>query len=307
VNNKSYEDKGKKLSPDGNDGPKGDNFGDLVKKFQEADVFYSVNIAELNNSGVNGQAILAVDNRGTDDPLDDTLTVFMGAKGLEPNQIHIQHIHGEDGKQAVTPPPSADTDGDGFIELAEGLPFYGPILLNLTSPQGSGIDGFPTAPEGSIFFTQTYHLHPAAGDTGHDGHAAGDVINDFADLNEYEIVLHGMTVGAVGAKPGEVDGTAGYKLVLPVASGVIQTLDDVSGVSALAHLKNEFGGHGYSDDWSPEASSGDDDWRGSMKEPWWNAWEAAWDANAYAGQGDAWKGEFWAKVAQDNYADCSIA
>jgi hypothetical protein len=306
MNNKSYENEGKKFPSDDSDGTKDINFGELAKKFQEADKFYSVDIKELNNSGVSAQAVLAVENYGTDDPLDDTLTVFLGATGLEPNQIHIQHIHGEDGTQAVTPPPSADTDDDGFIELAEGLPFYGGILLNLTSPQGSGLDGFPTAPDGSIFFTQTYHLHPASGDTGHDGHAAGDVINDFADLNEYEIVLHGMTVGAVGkGTEGEVNGTAEYKLVLPVASGVIQTLDDVSGVSALAHLKNEFGGHGYSDDWSPEASSGDDDWRGSMKEPWWNAWEAAWDANAYAGKGDAWMDKFWSEIAPSNY-DCSI-
>lgn len=41
-----------------------------------------------------------------------------------------------------------------------------------------------------------------------------------------EIVLHGMTVGAVGAgTSGEVDGTADYKGVLPVASGVIQAAD----------------------------------------------------------------------------------
>ena len=36
-----------------------------------------------------------------------------------------------------------------------------------------------------------------------------------------ELVIHGLTVpeGAGAGTPGEVDGTAGYKLVLPVASG----------------------------------------------------------------------------------------
>ncbi len=226
---------------------KGSNgLGDLVQTIRAADEFYFANIGALSGSGVTGGALLAVDDNNTpDNLLDDKLTVVIAATGLEPNQVHIQHIHGMDGTESVTPPPSADTDGDTFIELAEGLPFYGPILLNLTSPQGSGLDGFPTAPDGSIFFASTYHLHPDATDTGHGGHASGDIINNFAGLDEYEIVLHGMTVGMLGAgTPGEVDGTAGYKLVLPVASGVIEPLETVNGMSALAHLRNAFDSHG---------------------------------------------------------------
>jgi hypothetical protein len=224
----------------------GNGLGGLVKSFQGGDQFYFVDIKELNGSGVSGGALLSVSDGGTPgNLLDDTLTVTIAATGLEPNQVHIQHIHGEDGTEAVTPPPSADTDGDGFIELAEGAAFYKGILLNLTSPQGGGLDAFPTAPDGSILFSATYHLHPDAADTGHDGHASGDVINNFADLDEYEIVLHGLSVGAVGdGTTGEIDGTAGYKLVLPVASGEIQQLDAARGVSALAQLVHAFDGHG---------------------------------------------------------------
>jgi hypothetical protein len=242
---KTHDTKSDSSTPGGGNGGHS-GFGDLVQSFQAGDEFYTVQINELSGSGVSGGALLIVNDGDTpDDLLDDTLTVVIAATGLEPDQIHIQHIHGEDGTNAVTPPASADVDGDGFVELAEGLPFYKGILLNLTSPQGGGLDGFPTAPDGSIFFSSTYHLHPGTSDTDHDGHAAGDVINNFADLDEYEIVLHGMTVGAVGdGTPGEVDGTAGYKLVLPVASGEIERLDDVRGVSALAHLRNAFDGHG---------------------------------------------------------------
>lgn len=245
ANTKALEAKGDRTAQGDGNASKG-GFGDLVKAFQAGDEFYSVQINELSGSGVSGGALLIVNDGDTpDNLLDDTLTVVIAATGLEPDQIHIQHIHGEDGTESVTPPPSADADGDGFIELAEGLPFYKGILLNLTSPQGSGLEGFPTAPDGKIFFSSTYHLHPDASQTSHGGHAAGDVINNFSDLDEYEIVLHGMTVGAVGeGTPGEVDGTAGYKLVLPVASGEIERLDDVSGVSALAHLRNAFDGHG---------------------------------------------------------------
>jgi hypothetical protein len=67
MNNKSQENNSKKSPADDNDGAKGTNFGDLVTKFQGADEFYSVNIKELNNSGVSAQAILAVEDYGTDD------------------------------------------------------------------------------------------------------------------------------------------------------------------------------------------------------------------------------------------------
>jgi hypothetical protein len=41
-------------------------------------------------------------------------------------------------------------------------------------------------------------------------------------LQMRHIVIHGRSVGAVGAgTPGEVDGTAGYKTVLPVLCGEI--------------------------------------------------------------------------------------
>jgi hypothetical protein len=42
-------------------------------------------------------------------------------------------------------------------------------------------------------------------------------------------------------------------------------------------------------------------WDGHTDEPWWDAWEKAWDANAYAGNGTQWMDDFWAKVSQGDY------
>ena len=92
-----------------------------------------VTFTALNNSGVTGYAELARSG--------NSLTVRVTADGLDPNQVHIQHIHGRvaengDAVDSNTPGAASDLDGDGFVELAEGLPQYGPILLNLSSAAG---------------------------------------------------------------------------------------------------------------------------------------------------------------------------
>ncbi len=186
-----------------------------VKAFLSDDQFFTTTLTTLNHSGVTGEAIVGFDERT------NAITVAISASGLEPNMVHIQHIHGfPDGTEAHTPTLAQDDDGDGFIELGEGLGRYGPILLNLTTDHANGtggdnghdhsgdLTGFPTAPDGTIFFVETYQLP--------DGMLGTDPM-----VALRELVIHGLTVpeGAGAGTPGEVDGTAGYKLVLPVASG----------------------------------------------------------------------------------------
>lgn len=141
---------------------------------------YTADLAMLNNSGVSGTAELTLKG--------DQLTVKIQATGLEPSMVHPQHIHGfmENNRNSKCPPASADDDGDGLVELGEGLPFYGPVLLPL--------DPFPTAPDGSINFEETY-----------------TVDSSITPLQNRAIVLHGMTV----------DGE--YIATLPVACGQIES------------------------------------------------------------------------------------
>lgn len=199
--------------------------------FLAADHFYFTQFTALNGSGVSGGAILAYD----DDT--DTLTVAISAHGLEPNQPHVQHIHGfPDGTDAHTPTLAQDADHDGYVELGEGLSTYGPILLNLSTNHANGtgadnghshdgpVTGFPTAPLGDEYFIESYHL--PQGDLGAD-----------PMLALREIVIHGLTTpaGAGAGTPGEVDGTAGYKLVLPVASGEISAVASAQDLRAFIH------------------------------------------------------------------------
>lgn len=159
---------------------------------------YDVRFEPLNNSRARGEGTLRLSSDRR------TLTVQIRAWGLEPNGVHVSHIHGlsQNGQPVDSNCPSRaqDSDRDGFVELAEGQVTYGPILVDF-----GNID---PDKDGRINFTTTISL-------------SGN--ENIMPLDEREIVIHGMTVGPVGAgTPGEVDGTAGYKTVLPVLCGAIQ-------------------------------------------------------------------------------------
>lgn len=199
--------------------------------FVDADRFFEAELDELNDSDVEGHVLMALD--------EDTgrLTVVIDAEGLEPNQVHLQHIHGFlDGTDASIPDEDGqDTDGDGWLEVGEGAVTYGPVLLNLRldHEDGSGGDnghsheggfeGFPLAPDGTIRFVETFQL------------PVEDLPNP-PDLELRHVVIHGMSADDSGAgTPGEVNGTAGYKLALPVTNGEIE---EISVRKALNHFED---------------------------------------------------------------------
>ena len=217
---------------------------DIQQSFREAESFYRAELQPLNGSGVKGEVLLALDH--------DTglLTVVVSADGLESNQVHIQHIHGfaDDGNpatpriDATIPDMGADADGDGYIELLEGVPAYGPILLNASinhtdgtggdngHSHAGGLTGFPTAPNGAIRFAETYQLPTTEG-----------LVAD-TDFSLYHFVIHGLSTpaGAGAGTGGEVDGTAGYKLVLPAAIGEFEAISANEARRELGQARGDF-------------------------------------------------------------------
>lgn len=143
---------------------------------------YRADLASLNSSGVSGTAELTLSG--------DQLTVTITATGLEPNSPHPQHIHGAvDNKgNATCPPPAADVNGDGVVDVNEGVPFYGPVLLSL-QPFNQ------VAADGTLNFQQTFTV---------DARALGP-------LQNRAIVLHGLTL------------ESGYVASTPVACGQIRS------------------------------------------------------------------------------------
>ncbi len=170
---------------------------------------------QINGTGASGTAQLQLNDDAT------SLFVRIMATGLEAGGPHLAHIHGLFSNvttgtpvDSMTPTIAQDSDGDGFIELAEGLPSYGPIIVDF-----GNID--PNL-DGVIDFTRTLDLTDPANFAGSYGRT--DLIGaDLMSLDLREIVIHGMSVApGVGAgTPGEVDGTGGYLAVLPVLSGEI--------------------------------------------------------------------------------------
>ena len=94
---------------------------------------------------------------------DGGLVVEVTATNMVPNSPHAQHIHGDTtGAMFHCPAPSADTDGNGFISIEEGLPDYGDIHISLTTTgdttkaSGLAVDRMPTADaQGNLSYKRT--------------------------------------------------------------------------------------------------------------------------------------------------------
>ena len=110
------------------------------------------------------------------------LRVKIRARGLEPNQVHMQHIHGmANGSAAVCPPPAADVNGDSLISFPEGLPYFGPVLRGLTL---QGLTIYPTADSrGNVRYQATFS----------GAKLAALQLRD-VPLENRVVVLHGMTI-----------------------------------------------------------------------------------------------------------------
>lgn len=215
------------------------NGDDLL--FANATRQWSADLVDLNGSGADG--IVSITQNGAE------LTVNVNATGLEPNRTHPMHIHGETSPegQAVASDLGAaalfDSDADGFVELGEASDGLGPVLLPITNQAGS----FPLADAtGAINFTATYDLSQIDLPRGVD-------VADLFPMELRSVVVHGVDVdaGAGALTGGEVDGTGGYKQMLPAAAGAIRELTtEPTGVGEISVLRGDngndqlFGGDG---------------------------------------------------------------
>ncbi len=181
---------------------------------------FTVQFAALNGSGVTGTAELTMD--------DDDFTVEIDGEDLDAT-AHPQHIHGAPGgtvtAQAVCPTMADDANSDGFVDVLEGLPRYGSILLPLDddiSTQAQNVPGFPTGT--SIDYSESTTMAALRAALVKDDDNGDDPIGTLGadgtiDLDNYVIVIHGTTdtlPATVGTLPG-----LPAAATLPVACGRI--------------------------------------------------------------------------------------
>lgn len=193
------------------------NFTAFQAVLPTADAVFSADLIALNSSGATGNALFAVE---TDGMGGGRVHALVTAGGLTPDVAHIQHIHGVfdsmgNPANAQSPTIAADADGDGYVEVLEGVPSYGDVLLSLP-----GADGMPMSDsEGNLSFYASYDitdmsnfLSPVTG--------VQYSFEDIADLALREYVVHGVAVpaGAGMGTGGEVNGTGGYIPILPAGA-----------------------------------------------------------------------------------------
>lgn len=187
---------------------------------------FEVTFTSLNSANNEGRPVTGT-ARFTVSEDDDTFTASIDASGLFPSVAHAQHIHAS----TACPTMADDANGDGFLDVTEGLPSYGAILVPLDgdlSAQATGADGFPVASAtGSIDYDQSADLSDILADLRATDPDTTDAVIKLGaggnlDLAGRHVVLHGIDPSV--QLPNTVASIAGLPSVatLPVACGTIR-------------------------------------------------------------------------------------
>lgn len=168
---------------------------------------YTVNFQPLN-AGVTyeGESVPQTGATGMLTVKGNEITVALSVNGVT-TSLHPQHIHAG----ASCPDMSDDMNNDGYVDVIEGLPKYGPIFVNLDSDLSTN-DTQLDFPSGS-----SYHYHETM------ERSLQDELEDAFKLGRRHIVVHGYA----GAVPSTVQTLPGLpastgNLVLPIACGEIE-------------------------------------------------------------------------------------
>ena len=179
---------------------------------------YEADLMPLNDSGVTGTARFTIED-------DRVFVADIDARNLAPEMMHAQHIH----FAAECPTTMQDANSDGFVDVLEGVPSYGPILVALDDSLTVYLPGtFPTAnANGRLSYDKQVLLEPMlnALRTGTPPNDAFTTLGADAELNPETrtVVLHGVAPSTM--LPATVQSIPGTDLpataTLPVACGAI--------------------------------------------------------------------------------------
>ena len=124
------------------------------------EVHLKADLGSLNDSGASGHVHAEFKGRKAN--------VRIDARGLAKNLPHAQHLHFGAEARNECPNVFDDANNDLRLNVAEGVPDYGPILKSLTtsgdmSPKsGLAVDRFPTTPKGVEKYERVVNFAPGA-------------------------------------------------------------------------------------------------------------------------------------------------
>lgn len=124
------------------------------------------------------------------------------------------------GAPMVSAQDAADTNGDGFISTAEGVPFYGGVVNSLTTTGSTSaesvldLDRFPVAnANGNYSYERTF-----------------DLSSEVDELSGVSIVVHGEDLNSNdmydGTATSSIADDVPFEATVPVACGVVEMGDD---------------------------------------------------------------------------------
>lgn len=139
----------------------------------------------------------------------DNVSVSVAVTGVTPGTLHPQHIHAG----TSCPDSSDDANSDGFVDVIEGLPKYGGILVSLDTTINTGAASdldFPVANSNGAY------TYSASGSRSH----IQDEIMTALKLGTRHVVIHGISPTGMPL-PSSVASLPGLPAwaTLPVACG----------------------------------------------------------------------------------------
>lgn len=164
---------------------------------------YRAELDPLNKPGADGRVRLIVE--------DAVLRVRVSADGLDDGP-HLAHVHGIRQAENECPDQFLDTDGNGLVDLVEGLPAYGPVQRTLSD----GLNDVGTRLRYRREFTALDDGSPIAA---------------LGDLSQYAIVVHGVDLDGDGvASNPNVNGDtstphADNEISMPALCGTVEDHD----------------------------------------------------------------------------------
>lgn len=223
-----------------------------VPQLQEEQGTFRATLSPLNSSlsqGTTGTAEFVLDG--------DTFKATVMVNGA-PMALHAQHIH----TGSSCPTPAADTNGDGFIDVVEGVPAYGPILVPLDGDLSSQDAGGSDFPSGSSYeYEQETSFAAMVADLRLPDPNTEDAVaklgaTENLQLEGRHVIIHGVMESA--DLPDSVASIADLPnyVTLPIACGVIErSTEETDGTGTEEETPSDESG---SDDSSTDDSGTDD-------------------------------------------------